>query len=99
MVPAEARQAGASRQRKKRLAGGRGDKGSILLNSLEQEMLQWALYGFLPTGPDGLKPTSGLFHVWWPCLVAKCKDSLSDHKLASSFRIIIMVHANVALLA
>ena len=35
---------------------GRGDRGAILLTSLEQEMLVWALGGFLPVGPDGLKP-------------------------------------------
>ena len=37
---------------------GRGDRGAILLTSLEQEMLLWALGGFLPVGPEGLKPTS-----------------------------------------
>ena len=37
---------------------GRGDRGAILLTSLEQEMLLWALGGFLPAGPEGLKPTS-----------------------------------------
>ena len=38
----------------------RGDKGRILLNSLEQEMLCWAQNGFLPAGPRGLVPTSGV---------------------------------------
>ena len=39
---------------------GRGkEKGTILLTALEQEMLVWALNGFLPTGPSGLKPTPG----------------------------------------
>ena len=39
---------------------GRGkEKGTILLTALEQEMLEWALHGFLPTGPSGLKPTPG----------------------------------------
>ena len=37
---------------------GRGERGAILLTSLEQEMLLWALGGFLPAGPEGLKPTS-----------------------------------------
>ena len=50
---------GGGKRRRRRLAGGRGD---ILLNSLEQEMLQWALHGFQPAGPDGLKPTPGI-HV------------------------------------
>ena len=36
---------------------GRGDRGAILLTSLEQEMLLWALGGFLPVGPEGLKPS------------------------------------------
>ena len=36
---------------------GRGDRGAILLTSLEQEMLLWALGGFLPAGPEGLKPS------------------------------------------
>ena len=36
---------------------GRGDRVAILLTSLEQEMLQWALNGFLPVGPEGLKPS------------------------------------------
>ena len=39
---------------------GRGkEKGTILLTALEQEMLVWALNGFLPAGPSGLKPTPG----------------------------------------
>lgn len=37
---------------------GKGDRGAILLTSLEQEMLLWALGGFQPAGPDGLKPSS-----------------------------------------
>ena len=37
---------------------GKGDRGSILLTSLEQEMLLWALGGFQPIGPEGLKPSS-----------------------------------------
>ena len=36
---------------------GRGDRGAILLTSLEQEMLLWALGGFQPVGPEGLKPS------------------------------------------
>ena len=36
---------------------GKGDRGSILLTSLEQEMLEWAMGGFLPVGPEGLKPS------------------------------------------
>ena len=35
---------------------GRGDRGAILLTSLEQEMVEWALGGFQPVGPEGLKP-------------------------------------------
>ena len=37
---------------------GKGDRGAILLTSLEQEMLDWALGGFLPAGPEGLRPSS-----------------------------------------
>ena len=36
---------------------GRGDRGAILLTSLEQEMLLWALGGVQPVGPEGLKPS------------------------------------------
>ena len=54
---------------------GRGkEKGTILLTALEQEMLEWALHGFLPTGPSGLKPTPGesnmsytVLHCVTPC--------------------------------
>ena len=49
--------AGGKRRRRR---AGRGDKGGILLNSLEQEMLHWAQHGFLPAGPDGLTPTAGI---------------------------------------
>lgn len=31
----------------------------VLLTALEQEMIEWALKGFPPMGPDGLKPTPG----------------------------------------
>ena len=48
-----------SRRRKRQVGGGRGDKGRVLLNSLENEMLQWALHGFQPAGPAGLEPTAG----------------------------------------
>ena len=36
---------------------GRKEKGTILLTSLEQEMIDWAMNGFLPAGPAGLLPT------------------------------------------
>ena len=47
-------------KRKKKRRAGRGEKGSILINALEKEMLFWAIHGFLPKGPAGLIPTSGL---------------------------------------
>ena len=50
---------GGGKRRKKRLAG------DILLTSLEQEILQWALHGFQPAGPEGLKPTSGNTHCMY----------------------------------
>ena len=45
---------------KKRRKAKRGDKGRILLTSLEHEMLCWAQNGFLPAGPMGLVPKSGV---------------------------------------
>ena len=37
----------------------RRERGMVLLTALEQEMVEWAMKGFLPTGPDGLRPTPG----------------------------------------
>ena len=54
MAAKPARERGGWRGRRGR---GRGDRGAILLTSLEQEMLLWALGGFLPVGPEGLKPS------------------------------------------
>ena len=54
--PGSAKQAGRGGWRGRR-GRGRGDRGAILLTSLEQEMLLWALGGFLPAGPEGLKPS------------------------------------------
>ena len=34
--------------------------GLILLTGIEKDLLEWALGGFLPTGPDGFKPRPGL---------------------------------------
>ena len=62
--PMESEQQGSQKQPSSRgswrgrRGRGRGERGAILLTSLEQEMLLWALGGFLPTGPEGLKPTS-----------------------------------------
>lgn len=33
------------------------NRGEILLTSYEQEMVEWALKGFLPSGPSGFLPT------------------------------------------
>lgn len=51
---------------KEREKGSRGrkgrsgrERGTILLNALEQEMVEWALKGFLPAGPEGLRPSPG----------------------------------------
>ena len=54
--PGSAKPAGRGGWRGRR-GRGRGDRGAILLTSLEQEMLLWALGGFLPIGPEGLKPS------------------------------------------
>ena len=48
---------GGKRRRKR---AGRGERGNILLNSLEQEMLHWAQHGFQPAGPTGLLPPPGV---------------------------------------
>ena len=44
--------------RKERKAKGK-ERGGIVLSGAEKELLEWALGGFLPTGPDGLKPKEG----------------------------------------
>ena len=54
---------------------GRGDRGAILLTSLEQEMLLWALGGFLPVGPEGLKPSPEhqvRFHTHMTLYICAC---------------------------
>ena len=39
---------------------GRGrERGVIYITGAEKELLEWALGGFLPTGPAGLKPREG----------------------------------------
>ena len=39
---------------------GRGkERGVIYITGAEKELLEWALGGFLPSGPAGLKPKEG----------------------------------------
>lgn len=47
--------------------GGRGrrgkggkERGAILLTALEQEMVDWAVGGFQPSGPQGIQPLPGM---------------------------------------
>lgn len=35
------------------------ERGTIYITGAEKELLEWALGGFLPTGPSGLKPKEG----------------------------------------
>ena len=35
------------------------ERGSTAITGAEKELLEWAVNGFLPTGPTGLKPKSG----------------------------------------
>lgn len=58
------------KKRRKKLAGGRTEKGRCQLTSLEHEMYEWARKGFLPSGPAGFKPTSGSLKRWWPITVS-----------------------------
>ena len=44
--------------RKERKAKGK-ERGGIVLTGFEKELLEWAFGGFLPTGPEGLKPKEG----------------------------------------
>ena len=53
----------------KRGRGGR-ERGAVVLTALEQEMLDWALDGFQPVGPEGLQPTPGCDDVLGVCNVS-----------------------------
>ena len=52
----------ATERKRSRKAKGR-ERGVVLLTALEQEMIDWALGGFLPMGAEGLKPKPGLDFV------------------------------------
>ena len=64
---------------------GRGDRGAILLTSLEQEMLLWALGGFLPVGPEGLKPSPEHQVRIWRCRYALYTIDLEIFVLGNFF--------------
>ena len=51
----------------KEKGGGRAKRtktGQFLLSLMEKDLLQWALTGFLPTGPDGFRPRPGKKFVY-----------------------------------
>ena len=40
------------------------ERGTIYLTGVEKELLEWAMNGFLPTGPQGFKPRPGKGSVY-----------------------------------
>ena len=60
-IPQEVGEDGAAGDKEdgKDRKGRNRERGVIYITGAEKELLEWALGGFLPTGPSGLKPREG----------------------------------------